>query len=369
MFGNNTNEPCHAATFATSVVQPGVAVEPRLRRGPARQHACPCGTRRRPTITPRTSAPRPSTTGPATSTMSCTTAWNLTWPPAPTPSSPARHRSHRLQLGDRCLNTCATHDEAHWPDTPWDLNCAAGATCAQISPTFWTTKRLATVTTRVYDAAATGSYRDVERWTFTHTFPDPGDDTRAGLWLDRISHAGLVGATSPADRDDHAGRVVHRHPDARTVSTGWTAVTADELRCGSRRISTETGAEHLTSLLRPDCVAGTRMPVRRRRTTRCGAIPVHWTPEARSTRSSTTSTSTSSPRSPHDRTGSTGPKLGVVHYYQYLGDPAWHYTTTTDSSPPAHKSWSQWRGYGKVGTIVGGTDTAQSRPRPCTSAA
>ncbi|WP_308424540.1 hypothetical protein [Micromonospora sonchi] len=100
----------------------------------------------------------------------------------------------RVSLGvaDRCLTDCATRDEAHWPDTPWDMACSATSCPDKFYPTFWSTKRLSTITTQV--RSGTG-YRNVERWTLTHTFPDPGDGTRAGLWLDKVSHAGLAGGS------------------------------------------------------------------------------------------------------------------------------------------------------------------------------
>ncbi|MEU1280959.1 hypothetical protein [Streptomyces sp. NPDC005805] len=67
--------------------------------------------------------------------------------------------------GKRCLpaggSTCAEveTDAFHWYDTPWDLNCNAGATCDQgrLAPVFFTTKRLATVATQVL---RNGTYAD-----------------------------------------------------------------------------------------------------------------------------------------------------------------------------------------------------------------
>ena len=53
---------------------------------------------------------------------------------------------------DRCLSDCTTHDAAHWPDTPWDLSCSSTTSCDARMPSFWTTRRLTTVKTSVYDA-------------------------------------------------------------------------------------------------------------------------------------------------------------------------------------------------------------------------
>jgi hypothetical protein len=110
------------------------------------------------------------------------TVYRLSNPPSQVVFTPA----------DRCLSGCATHDEAHWPDTPWDQNCSASPCTGIFSPTFWSTKRLATVKTRVWGGTA---WRDVESWTLEHSFPLPGDTTRARLWLHIIKHSALVGST------------------------------------------------------------------------------------------------------------------------------------------------------------------------------
>ncbi|MEV7232415.1 hypothetical protein AB0M79_36310, partial [Polymorphospora sp. NPDC051019] len=83
---------------------------------------------------------------------------------------------------DRCLSNCATHDATRWPDVPWDQECAQSATSSgtNYSPTFWSTKRLAKVTTRVWNTSVTpADWQDVDSWTLTHSFPSPGDGTNA----------------------------------------------------------------------------------------------------------------------------------------------------------------------------------------------
>ena len=34
---------------------------------------------------------------------------------------------------DRCLSGCTVHDAAHFPDTPWDLDCNS-TTCDDAAP-------------------------------------------------------------------------------------------------------------------------------------------------------------------------------------------------------------------------------------------
>jgi hypothetical protein len=48
--------------------------------------------------------------------------------------------------------------------------------------------------------------------------------------------------------------------------------------------------------------------------------------------------------------------------YEYEGKPAWHYADDDGLSKPKRKTWSQWRGYKSVVTIVGDS-TATTRGR------
>ncbi|MGH3168734.1 MAG: hypothetical protein ACRDN0_22995, partial [Trebonia sp.] len=54
-------------------------------------------------------------------------------------------------------------------DAPSDLTCASGAACDVISPTFWNTDQLATITTK----AAGGTLKEVDSWALAHSYPNP----------------------------------------------------------------------------------------------------------------------------------------------------------------------------------------------------
>ncbi len=56
---------------------------------------------------------------------------------------------------DRCKSNCTTHTETTWPDTPWDSECTAAPCTDNHSITFWSTKRLASITTQVRNGSAT----------------------------------------------------------------------------------------------------------------------------------------------------------------------------------------------------------------------
>ncbi len=243
-----------------------------------------------------------------------------------------------FEPAERCLADCGTKDATHWPDTPWDQECTTSP-CRIGSPTFWATKRLASVTTKVGGNA-------VEKWTLGHSFPDPGDGTRAGLWLDKVSHSGLVGQQTDLP-DVRFGGIqlsnrVDTHSDQLAAMKWWRLKT----------IHSETGGRIDVTYSDPDCVAGSRMPnpnALQDNTLRC--YPVRWTPTGNTDPiwdyfhkyvvNSVTETDT------------TGGSVRVLTQYQYAGDPAWHYSDDDGLIKAEDKTWSTWRGYGAVKTLKG----------------
>ncbi|MDW5329924.1 RHS repeat-associated core domain-containing protein [Plantactinospora sp. KLBMP9567] len=249
-----------------------------------------------------------------------------------------------FDVDDRCLSGCGTHDESHWPDTPWDQECTE-STCETFSPTFWSTKRLKTVTTRIRNGT---DYRDVERWTLTHTFPDPGDGTRAGLWLSKLSHTGLVGTAVNVPDVEFAG--VQRENRVDTIdfaaAMNWWRIS---------QIRYETGGTLSVLYSDPDCVAGTRVPSEPASNTLL-CYPVRWTPEGYDDpvvdyfhKYLVTTVYQA------DNTGGAPPNGSppTVTTYRYLGDPAWHYSDDDGLIEKKDKTWSVWRGYAKVAVITG----------------
>ncbi|MFE4643272.1 sugar-binding protein, partial [Streptomyces sp. NPDC056730] len=95
---------------------------------------------------------------------------------------------------ERCLPNAATtcssigSDSFYWYDTPWDLNCESGTDCddGKFAPTFWTRKRLASVTTEVLKGD--GSYAPVDSWKLAHRWGMA--DTDYQLLLDSVQHTG-----------------------------------------------------------------------------------------------------------------------------------------------------------------------------------
>ena len=242
---------------------------------------------------------------------------------------------------DRCTSSCTIHDAAHWPDAPWDQECT-GSPCWITSPTYWTTRRLSAVTTQLRSSGTT--YSNVESWTLTHSFPDPGDGTRAGLWLDRISHTGHVGTTTTTPDITFAGvqmpnRVDPVDGDFAPAMNWWRIA----------QIHTESGASINVSYSPGDCVPDVRMPAAvHNNLLRC--YPVRWTPEGFTDpvtdyfhKYVVTQVTESDQALPSE-----GQSTRVITSYEYVGDPAWHYTDDDGLIDAEDKTWSVWRGYGAV---------------------
>ncbi|HEX6683587.1 MAG TPA: RHS repeat-associated core domain-containing protein [Candidatus Limnocylindrales bacterium] len=245
--------------------------------------------------------------------------------------------------GDRCLSDCGVHDGAHWPDTPWDQECT-GTSCSWSTPTFWTTRRLASVTTQVWGGSG---YRDVDSWTLRHAFLQPGDTTRPGLWLAGITQAGRVGGAVTLPEVTLTGIAMHNRVDAvdHSPPMNWFRLAS---------IRTEAGGEISVEYSPRDCVANSRVPsAPDANTLRC--YPVRWTPDGGT-----------GPVNDYfhkyvvtavaevDRTGGAPRKLTRYEYGQLNPSaPLWHYDDDDGIVVNPYKTWGQWRGYERVRTRKG----------------
>lgn len=104
----------------------------------------------------------------------------------------------------------AVRPAASWPDVPFDLNCANGATCAVQSPTFWSEYELTGVQTQSLVGTA---LTNVDGWALSHSFPATADTTGAGV-------ASYV-------YDAEGSLVVRRDPATTTLFLGDTQVVLD----------------------------------------------------------------------------------------------------------------------------------------------
>ncbi len=237
-----------------------------------------------------------------------------------------------------------------WPDLPGDLICTAG-TCGDmhITPTFFTRKRLAAVTTQVGHAS---SWDKVDAWALDHSFVAyPGEAGTSTLWPDSITHTGkaTAGATParsevelPKVELDHVSlenrvdgvdlaQALHR-PRLSAVYSGTGAILSFTYATAGTKCTKEsvTGKDR-------DGNTSACFPVRYAYP---GAPNPTWNWFHKYVVDKVTQ---------QDNLTGSAP---VITTYDYLGSPAWAYD---DSVLTARKdrTWNQWRGYGSVSTTTG----------------
>ncbi|WP_430379382.1 RHS repeat-associated core domain-containing protein [Streptomyces sp. B1-3] len=274
-------------------------------------------------------------------------------------ASPAASDKVVFDYAERCIASgtgcdALTEDTRdNWPDVPFDAVCKKGDKCTgNVGPSFFTRKRLTTITTHAWNAAAaTPSFEPVDVYALKQNYLNPGetgDSTQFSLWLDEIKHTGKRGTDLALDpvKFDHVflPNRVDGHADG--------ILSLDRPRL--RSITSETGAATSVSYKEADCVAGQTMPKVDTNTRRC--YPVYWSPNGEKT--PILDWFQKYPVSSVSTTDSRGGSEAVQHTYQYSEDAAWHYNDDP-MTPAKERTWSLWRGFGKVTHLTGDSDSKQ----------
>ncbi|MEU0039383.1 RHS repeat-associated core domain-containing protein, partial [Streptomyces sp. NPDC006333] len=275
--------------------------------------------------------------------------------------SPAASDKVAFSYDERCLASGAGCDSLtedtrdNWPDVPFDAVCKDGDKCTgNVGPTFFSRKRLTTVTTYAWNAAAsTPAFEAVDAWALKQLYLDPGDTGDSSdqtLWLDQIKHTGKHGTDLSLDP-------VTFTPEFRPNRVDGAADDILPLnRPRVKSITSETGAQTIVTYLDADCTAGGTKPKLDQNTKRC--YPVYWSPNGEKTpildwfqKYPVSSVSTIDTR---------GGSEAVQHSYQYTGGGAWHYNDDPMTAAK-ERTWSNWRGYEKVTHLVGISTGTQSK--------
>lgn len=229
---------------------------------------------------------------------------------------------------------------ADWPDVPQDQICAAGAVCQNLSPAYFSRKRLTTITTQVTNGS--GGWNSVNQWSLAQSFPVSGDGNSPSLWLASVTRTGLVGGSLSLPATTFGGTAMANRVDA---TENYTALTRYRLTS----IVNDVGGVTAVKYSAPECVTGTKMPAAPETDTlRCFAA--YWTPGG-------------SPTPVQDwfnkyvvtdvtNDGRTALAPQTLTHYDYSTAAAWHYDDDT-LADPKYRSWSQWRGYDTVKTTTG----------------
>ncbi|MEV6809424.1 RHS repeat-associated core domain-containing protein [Streptomyces sp. NPDC051129] len=251
---------------------------------------------------------------------------------------------------ERCLPqdgvTCApdTIDTKsyYWYDTPYDLNCKPGTKCdsGRLTPSFWTRKRLTSVTTQLLKSD--GTYGKVDSWQLTHRWGMA--DTDYQLLLDSVQHSGHTATPSiTLPKTTFAYTQLANRLDR--TGDGY----APFIKARLSTVADESGGQIDVNYSAPACDADA-LPTPETNTTRCfpqfiggdssDAPDREWFNKYVVT--SVTGT---------DRTGGAPDQVTA---YDYLDGAAWHFDDDDGLTKEKYKTWSQWRGYGHVRVRTGG---------------
>ncbi|MEN0083821.1 MAG: RHS repeat-associated core domain-containing protein [Leifsonia sp.] len=246
-------------------------------------------------------------------------------------------------------NATAPAHPTYYPDVPFDQNCTSGTCPGMLSPTFWSTSMLSTVTTK---ALVSGSYANVDVWTLGHSFPNPGDTTNAALWLTQISHTGYQGSSSLTEPPTVFSGVTMQN---RVWAIDGLA-PLDKYRISS--IQTTLGAKIAVQYSPQECTPTTAPTIEanpQSNTARC--FPQWWTPQVTPPQPAQEDlfhkyvvTSVTS-----DPVTGGGNDLVQETDYSY-GTPAWRYDTSP-LIPDNKRTWSVFAGYNTVEVRVGDHST------------
>lgn len=253
------------------------------------------------------------------------------------------------EAGVSCAADTIGDKSAYWYDTPWDMNCVAGTTCDQgrLSPSFWTRKRLTSITTQVLKGD--GTYADVDSWKLNHRWGRADVDYQ--LLLQSIEHTGHTATPAVTLPETTFG---YAQAANRLDKTGDGEAPFIKERLSD--ISDEYGGQISVTYSAPAC-DWNALPTPQTNTTRC--FPQYFGGSSSDDPSlqwfnkyvvdSVTLT---------DRTG-TAP--AEVTRYTYVDDGAWHFDDDDGLTKEKFKTWSQWRGYGHVRVRTGGVEAMKTQ--------
>ncbi|MFG2952002.1 RHS repeat-associated core domain-containing protein [Streptomyces adustus] len=346
VYGNDTGEPCHAATFADSWCQ-------QAYRWSLDYVVDPHGNAISYWYTPETNyygRDNATTATPYTRNgylseihygQRAGKVYDTTTPAAAQVFFDTSERCLPDSSFDCAVSKMTTANAAHWPDVPVDQTCAATGTCANHGPAFYTTKRLTGIRTQVL--VGTG-YQPVDAWSLTQTFPPTGDTTTPSLWLSSITRTGQDGGTLALPPLQFAGQALANRVDGLD---GYQPIT----RYRMTTITTESAEVITVNYSDPQCHrAGTTVLPSSQDDNTYLCYPSYWTPPGQTVpqldwfnkfvvRSVTAQDPTTH-------------ALPVQTSYAYLGDPAWHFNDDP-LTQSKYRTWNQWRGYGRVETRTG----------------
>ncbi|MEU6901659.1 RHS repeat domain-containing protein [Streptomyces virginiae] len=268
--------------------------------------------------------------------------------------------SHKIVFGhnERCFGASCddlTKDNAdNWPDVPFEALCSATETdCRALAPDFFTRKRINSVSTYAWSTAPEpDGYAPVDIFDLTQEYLDPGDlgDTSdQTLVLKSIKRTGKNGDTTEVPPVDFT---YHMKPNRVDVD-GDDIVPLNRPRINT--ITSEAGAITTVTLSDPQCLRGTKMPAAEDDNS-LSCYPVYWPINGGDPKLdwfhkyNVSAVTIADPAGQND----------LLEYSYEYANPGWHHNDDP-LTPEDERTWSDWRGYGKVTAYTGATGKTRSK--------
>ncbi|MGP3964950.1 RHS repeat-associated core domain-containing protein [Nonomuraea sp. 3N208] len=270
-----------------------------------------------------------------------------------------------FDVRERCFKSAADcadskfteANRANWPDIPVDQNCSKDATCGnKFSPTFWTRKRLAGITTQVLNGTA---YKPVDSWVFGQTIVAAGDTSDPSLRLNGITHTGKATGSNVVGGDVSLPSVTFGYSqmpnrvdgigDGMPAFIKWRLTGIQNEHGGGTNITYSPIDCTKSSLPSPESNTRYCFP---QRVGRPGATDPHdlitdWLHKYVVTEV--------------NEADYVGDAPAQITQYKYLDKPAWRFADDDALVPARLKTWSQWRGHSKVQVLHGAPHAQQTR--------
>ncbi|OIJ68462.1 polymorphic toxin-type HINT domain-containing protein [Streptomyces mangrovisoli] len=302
-------------------------------------------------------------------------------------------------LAQRCQTTSTFTDcssgnlkdstATHWPDVPWDLHCDStdktkmpdGATkvpedvCVTSGPSFWTTTRLDSITTKVH-VKATDQLTAVDSYSLGQVYSDAGGtvDPVTGTTVDP-KDAGMLQAVMWLQSVQHTGKDTYGNgnSDIRLNQVSFTGTEIDNrvdddspsapplYRPRISSIQTETG-ESIAVEYNPHPCAGKSLDIKQADSNTNACYPVYWTVPGASkpiadwfnkvtVNSVAVSDLTIAGQYKPDAQNNPAGSETQISRYSYTG-PAWHRDDSAQADD-RYRTWDQFRGFRSVTVNTG----------------
>ncbi|WP_308050725.1 ricin-type beta-trefoil lectin domain protein [Streptomyces sp. TRM72054] len=301
----------------------------------------------------------------------------------------------KVACSDTNFKSKQSHLTRPWFDTPADLHCATGGKCSTYAPTFWSRKRLATVTACTQrqqgvrlmeykeaddtgarhacgvegDADTTTLLSKVDSWALDQDFPWNLTGEYTALWLQSIARTGWAvdGTTetlNPVYFDHNKEALPNR------VRQGSSDTAPLFARPRIRNVISEYGGRTEVKYSTPTgpCATGTNFPPEDKNQERCYPVFWHADDELADNRQSWFHKYVVTEIVEHPQLVGSLDLTTKFRYETFTEDPvkgALWAKNTAEFSRKKTRTWDQWRGYPIVITETpvptGTTDTKASK--------